>query len=346
MSTSIRFTVTIGTIALLVGCQSAHGMLAPNSAGTSVLNQAAMAGNSSKIVVAVHRRDAVLTFPANGNGNIHPMSVLSGPQTELDLPGGVFVDSNGYLYVTTEYQCTTCSTPAVNIYAPGASGNQAPVRQIVGDKTGLAEPSGLALDSQGNIYVANDGWITVYAPSANGNAVPVRTIVGANTELDFPQGLAINSNGVVAVANAGSNALTLYAAGADGNAAPIAIIQGEATRLDGPWSVAFDEKGNIYATSFLNGRRDKGWNVVEFSANANGNQRPTRTIQGPTTLIRNPGGLAVDAKGRIYVSNDSKNAASVTVYAPHARGNIAPITDISGSETHLLPFGGKLALSP
>jgi glucose/arabinose dehydrogenase len=341
MKVLIRFVLAIG-VAAVAGCQ---GALAPSSAGVSVLNRAGGTPGSGKIVVAASRSNAVLTFPADSNGNIRPESVLSGAKTDLTLPGGVFVASDGELYVTTNYLCPSCKNPAVNVYAAGASGDEAPVRRIVGAKTQLMDPSDVALDSQGNIYVANYDSVTVYAPSANGDVAPLRTIAGSNTEFAVPQSLAINSAGVLAVANDADGALTLYAAGAEGNASPIAAIQGEKTDLDSPWGVAFDKNGHIYAVSFNEGKKNLGSDVVEFPATANGNQAPMREIKGTATLIHSPVSVAVDAKGRIYVSN-LVTEPRLTVYAPHAQGDVAPIIDISGSETRLARFWDKLTFSP
>lgn len=341
-----RFALTIGTATLLVGCQSAQGSLTPSNAGISTLRRTQVPLESGKIVVALSNQSVVVTFPANGNGNIRPLSVLSGSKTGLLYPGGLHAGADGKLYVIV-YSCanSNCRHDAVNVYAPGAKGDAAPVRQIVGDKTGLYDANAITLDSQGNMYVANGSSITVYAASATGNEPPLRRISGSKTGLAVPEGLAVSSSGVLFVANEYSNAITAYAAGAHGNAPPIATIQGTATKLHGPWGVALDKRGHIYAVSGLGGRKHVGWNVVEFAANANGNQSPMREIKGPATLLHFPVSIAVDAEDKIYVSTARHNGR-VVVFAADAHGDAAPIADISGSNTHMLEGGGALTLSP
>lgn len=55
-----------------------------------------------------------------------------------------------------------------------ANGNIAPIRTIQGSNTGLNGANGVAIDANGNIYIANTvgNTITVYANDANGNAAP------------------------------------------------------------------------------------------------------------------------------------------------------------------------------
>lgn len=341
-----RYALTIGAVAILAGCQSAQGSLTPSNVEISALNHTGAPLKTGKIVVALSNQSTVVTFPANGNGDIRPTSVLSGTKTDLLYPSGLYAGADGELDVIV-YSCanSNCRHDAVNVYAPGAKGDAAPARQIVGDKTGLFDASAITFDSLGNMYVANASSITVYAPSANGNVAPLRTIRGSKTGLAIPEGLAVSSSGVLFVANEHSDAITAYAAGAKGNAAPIATIEGEATGLHGPSGVALDKRGHIYVVSGLGGRANVGWNVVEFAANSDGNQSPMREIKGPATLLHFPVSIAVDAKNLIYVSN-ARHDGRVLVFAAGAHGDAAPIADISGSKTHLLEGGGAFALSP
>jgi DNA-binding beta-propeller fold protein YncE len=68
-------------------------------------------------------------------------------------------------------------------YAAGATDNAVPAATIAGLATYLSDPSGIALDPRGDIYVANDKSITVYAAGSKGNVPPMATISGELTEL-------------------------------------------------------------------------------------------------------------------------------------------------------------------
>ncbi len=74
--------------------------------------------------------------------------------------------------------------------------------------------------------------------------------------------------------------------------------------------------------------------VVVFSADAQGNTAPLKTIQGRHSQMDVPTGIAVDDAGRVYVDNIEDG--SVTIYGPRAAGKKAlPIQTIGGSNTGL-----------
>jgi hypothetical protein len=67
------------------------------------------------------------------------------------------------------------------------NGDTVPTSNLMGDKTGLGSPLGIAVDAAGNLIVANE-WansITFYrnAPTTNGNVLPDRTLQGTHTGL-------------------------------------------------------------------------------------------------------------------------------------------------------------------
>ncbi len=78
--------------------------------------------------------------------------------------------------------------------------------------------------------------------------------------------------------------------------------------------------------------------VVVYAAGASGDVAPIRTIAGANTVLSNATGIARDAAGNLYVTNPPltpPSGGSVTVYAPGAVGNAAPIRTIAGEGTGL-----------
>ena len=84
-------------------------------------------------------------------------------------------------------------------------------------------------------------------------------------------------------------------------------------------------------------------NAVDNSVNiypigSRGDSGPIATIKGPATGLDDPVSIALDSSGKIYVLNNGTagNSASIEVFAPGSRGNVAPIARIAGPATRLL----------
>jgi 6-phosphogluconolactonase (cycloisomerase 2 family) len=214
--------------------------------------------------------------------------------------------------------------PGVLFFARDAKGNVSPAGEISGSKTMLSFPTGLTMDSRGNIYVANlyADAITVYAAGTQGNVAPIRTIIGPQTRLKTPAGIAVDSQGELYVANQTNYGghITIYASNANGDAAPIRTIRGKNTGLNSPWGVALDSQSNLYVAN-----ETYSGSVTVYAPDAHGNARPLRTITGSATKLREPAGLAVDTSGYLYV-NDTDGYNTIAIFAPDASGNVAPLS--------------------
>jgi mucin-19 len=251
-------------------------------------------------------------------------------------------------------------------------GNEAPRATIAGSNTGLADPTGVAVDSHGKIYVANEdanasgpGYsVTVYAANPSGtlmnpsptlNEAPLATITGSKTGLAEPYAIAVDASGKIYVANAvggGSfiGSITVYAANPSGtlNEAPLATVTGTATGLNIPEGLALDKSGKIYVANETQSDGFSIPSVTVYPANPTGtldDEAPLATINGKfgTTSLVAPEGVAVDASGKIYVA-DGCNCVFVYAANPSGTTNEAPLAAITGSSTGLTQPGG-IALS-
>jgi len=120
----------------------------------------------------------------------------------------------------------------VLVFSSTATGNVAPASILSGAATGIATPSGVALDSTGDIYVtsynqpSNSSVVLEFAPGSTGNAAPIRTLTAvASYSLS---GLAVDSlDNLYVVTLAPTNnqlAIDLFAPNQSGSVAPAATI--------------------------------------------------------------------------------------------------------------------------
>jgi len=207
--------------------------------------------SSSNIYVADEGAVSVFVYSAGSNGNVAPTTIISGSNTELDTPEGIVVDSSLNIYVTDDGDGSCDGTESVYVYPAGSIGNAAPGATISGGNTGLCYPYGIALDSSGNIYVADEGAasVFVYPPLASlpsqpnyPNVTPIATISGNKTGLSGPYGIALDSNRKIYVADFSANSVFTYPALGSStgllNEAPTATISGPLTELGEPQFIA------------------------------------------------------------------------------------------------------------
>jgi sugar lactone lactonase YvrE len=330
---------------------------APVVVPTNMANPSSIARDASgRIYVTNSTTNTVTIYPANANGNVPPIAVIGGSDTELSSPSAIALDASGKIYVVNSALLVEGN---IAVYPPlGTSTgilNEAPIADITGSSTQFSFPSGIALDSNGNIFVANNeggpgfqGSITEYPAGATGNVAPIATITGSATGLAGPLGIALDSAGNIYVANqyvAGSSSpdndssITVYSAGSNGDAAPIATIGGRNTGLENLNGIAVDSSRNLYVTAATN---DVGPKINVYPAGSDGNVSPDAVITGASSQLEGPG-IAVDSAGRIYVSNlrgGTDQLGSIVVYPPGSSGDAVPVATITSNLTGLSGASG------
>jgi DNA-binding beta-propeller fold protein YncE len=216
-------------------------------------------------------------------------------------------------------------------YPKTAREEDPPAWVIWGDKTLLADPHGIALDTKKNVlFVANFGStesprplkpgenylrvatgrgnfipgsgrflpvsITVYDKKARGDTPPIRVITGPRTQLNWPTGMFVDSDrGELYVANDGGNSVLVFSTDAEGDAAPIRVLKGPKTQLYYPSSVFIDDKHNeMFVANFGNHR------VTVYPRTSEGNVAPIRMIRSA------PEGIPAPTLANVRIAYDSK----------------------------------------
>lgn len=142
--------------------------------------------------------------------------------------------------------------------------------------SGYADPTAVAVDAAGTVFVSDEEAGTVYEQQAGGT----KTVFASG--LSRPVGMAFNAKGSLFVADSGANEVLEYPAG---GGTPAAVGSG----LSDPTAIAVNTKGDVYIADTGNGR------IVEVAPSG----RQTVIASGLTL----PEGVAVDAQGDIYISN-------------------------------------------
>jgi streptogramin lyase len=158
--------------------------------------------------------------------------------------------------------------------------------------SGFSEPSGVAVDAHGNVYVSDYKNGDVVEVHKDGSQTPL--IIG----LSNPLGVAVDANGDLYVADTGNGRILRIA---PGGGAPATV----GTGLSDPTGVAVDAKGDVFIAD------PAGKQVVEVPAG--GGQQQTFC----PGCFNAPAGVAVDAHGDVFVSDlGSGQGAQIVEVAP------------------------------
>jgi len=191
------------------------------------------------------------------------------------------------------------------------------------DGTGTAAqfsgPRGVAVDSSGNVYVADtlnnrirkitpEGVVSTLAGSTSGFA----DATGTAAKFDRPQGVAVDSSGNVYVADYSNNRIrkitsagvvtTLAGDRAEGDANGT----GTAARFHSPSGVAVDSSGNVYVAD-TNNHRIRKITPAGVATTLAGSTRGFADGAGTKAWFDEPIGVAVDSSGNVYVADTNNH---------------------------------------
>lgn len=117
---------------------------------------------------------SIRVFGRTADGDAVPLRTIQGMRTRLNLPAGVWVDTE-----RDEILVANDGENAILVFDRKAEGDVAPIRTIEGPDTRLKNPTAVVVDIENDeIWVSNwgDHAATVYPRSASGNVEPLRTI--------------------------------------------------------------------------------------------------------------------------------------------------------------------------
>ena len=290
-------------------------------------------------------------------GDIMPVRTISDPYPVFN---GIAVDSDNNIVAMTDGNRKSLLIYDRTAGSPDSEEETKPLRQIIGPETNIGYVAGIMIDpKKREVYAVNndiEDTMLVLSCEARGNVHPSRL-------LSVPHqawGLAYSpARKEIAVSVELPNGIAIYRLEADGVEAPLRTILGQDTRIADPHGIAWDESHNEILVANHGNFRGLAKNfgagctpvsagaiddaevgqfqppsITIYPANAKGNERPRRAIQGAATELDWPMGLAVDpVHNEIAVANNGDN--SVLFYRRTAAGNAAPVRAIRGARTRL-----------
>lgn len=218
----------------------------------------------------------ILVYSSTASGTATPIRTIAGSSTTLSKIRGIALDS-GQIYVTS-YVGLNAVSNSVLVFAANANGNVAPTRTISGSLAALGYPAGIAVDTSGTIFVADNFSRSVVAfnTAASGNVLPTKSLVPLYTPTQIT--LDASNNIYLSLANASSTygAINVFPPTVTGNlTSPTRVVGGSALNAAYLMGSALDSKNNIYAVYVSN---SGNIGVATFSPTATGNATPASTF--------------------------------------------------------------------
>jgi hypothetical protein len=306
------------------------------------------AGSALGAAQAITRVAVINTIAGNG---IAGYVGDSGPATsaELNSPYGLAIGNGGNLYIAdpanNRIRQVALGTGTISTFAgngtAGYSGDNGPAT-----KAELQSPVGVATDSSGNLYIADEGNNVIRKVDISGT---ITTIAGNNTEgysgdnglatsasLSAPSGVAVDSAGSLFIVDTGNNRIREV-----NTAGTIATIAGNGTAgytgdngpansatLNKPSAVLEDSTGDLYILDTANNVVRKVNTTGTITTIAGNGTAGYTGDNGPATsaTLNTPEGLNIDGSGNLYIADSMNDAVRMVTAA-------GVITTVTGNGT-------------
>jgi sugar lactone lactonase YvrE len=287
------------------------------------LNNIYVADNANHVIRKITPDGFVSTFA--GSALQTGSADGQGAAARFNYPGDVSVDSSGNVYVTDQQNHIIRKiTTGGSVSTIAGSAEQTGSTDGQGAAARFKYPAGIAVDSSGNIYVADrdnhiirkitsDGSVSTLAGSAG--QIGSTDGQGAAARFNNPYGVAVDSSGYVYVADTSNHVIRKITPGGlvstfAGSTGQNGFADGEGViaKFHGPFRVAVDLSGNVYvadAGNHLIRKITRGGLVSTLAGSAG--QSGSTDGQGAAAEFYYPYGVAVDSSGNVYVGDHYKH---------------------------------------
>jgi hypothetical protein len=276
-----------------------------------------------------------------------------GSSAQFNGPWGLALDNQANVYVADTVNNTIrMVTPEGRVTTLAGHAGGAGSTDGTNSKALFGNPSGVAVDLSGSLYVSEDlnhtirkltrsgtNWVVTTVAGAAGQA-GYQDLPGGSARFHWPGGLVLDTNGCLFISDEGNNVIRKMTPDATvstlaGNPPGGSVDgMGTAARFSGPHGSAMDSAGNLYIADYLNCtvRRVTPDGMVTTLAGLAG---ALSSADGVGIAARFSGvrGTAVDSVGNVYVTDFDNSTIrkgvpfAVTTW-PQGRGVLAgmPVT--------------------
>jgi len=310
------------------GLATSASLNSPNGVAVDSTGNIYMADFANSRIRKVDTNGVITTVAGNGTPAYSGDGGLA-TSASLNFPIGVAVDSSANIYIVDlgnsrirKVDTNGVITTVAGNGTPAYSGDGGPATSA-----SLFNPYGVAVDSLGNIYIADFTYSRIRKVDTNGvittiagNGTPAYSGDGglaASASLSGPRDVAVDSTGNSYIADSSNHrirkvdtngVITTVA----GNGTPAYNGDGglaTSASLYFPYGVAIDSLGNIYIADSGNHRiRQVDINGVITTIAGNGMPGySSDTAAATSAMLNNPRRVAVDSLGNIYIADSSNN---------------------------------------
>ncbi|MES2050299.1 MAG: hypothetical protein V4447_18015 [Pseudomonadota bacterium] len=307
-------------------------------------NQAVFVGGSASFSV-IASADTLLSFQWKRDGldivgatsanytvvNILPTDANSIWSVEVRTPSGRVISEGARL------KFTSISLLAGSVWGAGNTDGFGPAARF-------SFPQGIAVDTAGNVFVADTENHTIRKISTTGIVTTLAGVAGVSgwadgmarsARFNKPHGLVVDGTGTIYVADTDNHAIRkITSSGLVTTLAGRATVEGamdgigEAARFSSPYDVTIDSLGNIYVADTSNHTIRKinsmGWvTTLAGTAGVSGSKDGI----GLNASFHSPRSVAIDAVGNLYVAD----AQNYIIRKINTNGNVVTLAGVAGS---------------
>ena len=278
-----------------------------------------------------------------GDGGLATSAMLNNPsEVAVDGSGNLYISDTRNLRIRKVDSMGTITTIA-GTGTSGYSGDGGLATSAM-----LNNPSGVAVDSSGNLYIADFQNLRIRKVNTSGTITTVAGIgrsgysgdggLATSAMLNNPSGVAVDGSGNLYIADSGNLRIrkvdtmgtitTVAGTGVRGYSGDGGL--GTSAMLNDPSVVAVDGSGDLYIADRLNHRIRKVDNSGNIATVAGIGRSGHSGDGGPATAARldYPSGVAVDGSGDLYIADRFNHR----IRKVDNSGNIATVAGIGRSE--------------